>query len=297
MQKKNILNSPRLLELKKHRRKIFLGKIAFYVFVFLAISFGLTYASRISVLNIGSIEVSGNKVVDTETIKMVVKKEINGYYLWFFPKTNVLFYPKDKIKNALRENFARLQNVNLSIKEDKILKIDLTERIVKYTWCGNTVDSTVGLGEGDTTSQKEKCYFMDAEGYIFDEAPYFSGEVYFKFYGTTDSNSDEPSGSYFLKENFGKLVSFKKTLENIGLVPAKLYKKDNGDIEFFLSRKNSVSIGPKIIFKIDSDFQKIAENLEVALDTEPLLSDFKNKYSSLLYIDLRFGNKVYYKFK
>ena len=47
---------------------------------------------------------------------------------------------------------------------------------------------------------------------------------------------------------------------------------------------------------LDSDFEKLAENLQAALMTEPLQSDFKNKFSSLLYIDLRFGNKVYYKF-
>ena len=49
--------------------------------------------------------------------------------------------------------------------------------------------------------------------------------------------------------------------------------------------------------KMTSDFQKIAENLQAALATEPLRSDFKNKYSSLLYLDLRYGNKVYFKFK
>jgi len=42
--------------------------------------------------------------------------------------------------------------------------------------------------------------------------------------------------------------------------------------------------------------QNIKENLDTALNTEPLKSDFKKKYSSLEYIDLRFGNKVYSKF-
>ncbi|KKQ46157.1 MAG: hypothetical protein US65_C0044G0007 [Candidatus Yanofskybacteria bacterium GW2011_GWC2_37_9] len=80
------------------------------------------------------------------------------------------------------------------------------------------------------------------------------------------------------------------------LKPIALYQEDNGDIKFFLSRENSSFMGPEIILKINSDFQKVAENLETALNTEPLQSNFKNKYSSLLYIDLRFGNKVYYKF-
>ena len=72
--------------------------------------------------------------------------------------------------------------------------------------------------------------------------------------------------------------------------------EDNGDIKVFLSGKKNQP-WPEIILKADSDFQKVAENLEAALTTEPLQSNFKNKYSSLLYIDLRVKNKVYYKFQ
>ena len=72
---------------------------------------------------------------------------------------------------------------------------------------------------------------------------------------------------------------------------------ENNDIKMYLSGGATSTTGPEIIFKTDADFQKIAENLEAALTTEPLLSKFKNNYSSLLYIDLRFGNKVYYKFQ
>ncbi len=139
---------------------------------------------------------------------------------------------------------------------------------------------------------------MDESGYIFDKAPYFSGEVYFKFYGLFDINNiDNPLGSYFSKQNFEQLVSFKYLLAGIGLKPVALYIADNGDAQMFLSDGDSLMADPKIIFKVDSDFQKVAENLETALSTEPLQSNFKNKYSSLLYIDLRFGSKVYYKFK
>ena len=83
----------------------------------------------------------------------------------------------------------------------------------------------------------------------------------------------------------------------MGLKPVALYKQDNGDIRVFLSKGKTLSMGPEIIFKSDTDLETVAENLQAALNTEPLQSDFKNKYSSLLYIDLRFGNKVYFKFQ
>jgi hypothetical protein len=74
-----------------------------------------------------------------------------------------------------------------------------------------------------------------------------------------------------------------------------MYVTSLGNVEIFLSSGNSSSVGPYIIFKLDGNYQNIAENLEAALTTEPLQTEFNKNYSSLQYIDLRFGNKVYFK--
>lgn len=285
MQKRNILNSPKLLELKKKRQKNFLVKILLSIFALSLIFVCLAYLSRISALNIGEIKVTSNKAVDTDMIKMAVEKKIAGNYLWFFPKTNILFYPKNSIKRDLFNQFKRLNNIALSIKNNKLLEISLTERTALYTWCGNTIDLVVGV------PSDKKCYFMDKDGFIFDEAPYFSGEVYFKFYGLASI------GTYFSENNFKQLIYFKDTLVAMKFKPFSLSIEDNGNIKIFLSNLNKTTIEPYLILKVDSDFQNVAENLEAAMSTEPLQSNFKNKYSSLQYIDLRFGNKIVYKFK
>jgi hypothetical protein len=119
-----------------------------------------------------------------------------------------------------------------------------------------------------------------------------------KFYGANSlGNYTDPSGSYFFKPNFLKLTSFEKIVEEIGVKPVIFYIKDNGDIGMFLSSTVPSQMGPEVIFKANSDFNQIAENLQTVLTTDPFQTEFQNKYSSLLYIDLRFGNKVYYKFK
>jgi len=272
MQKRNVLNSPRLLELKKHRRRVILNKIFLSLVALLVVCAGFAYLARLKQLNIGEIEITGNKTIDSETIKASVEKDIAGYYLGVFPKTNILFYPESKIKDDLFLQFKQFKDITFSIKDEKTLEVSISEREAKYLWCGATLPQ-------DT----EKCYFMDETGFIFAEAPYFSGEVYFKFYGIANT----------LKGNFEKFISFKKTLENMGLKPVTLYIEENGNTEILLS---GTPTKPEIIFKNDSDLQVIAENLEAALSVEPLQSEFKNKYASLEYIDLRYGNKVYYKF-
>ena len=282
MRKRYILNSPGLLELKKRRRRIFLYKIFISLFLIAVILGSIVFISRDSNLNINKIEINGNKAIETKLIKEIVDKELAGNYFWFFPKTNFLFYPQNIIKTNLENSFKRIKDISVGVKNIKTLEISLTEREALYTWCGNVKE--------DLISSDKKCYFVDESGYIFDEAPYFSGEVYFKFYGPVDNEN------YFSKENFKQLVDFKDVLGTMGFKPISLYILNNGDVKIFLSVKNKISKEPYLIFKIDSDFKNVAENLESAISTEPLLSNLKNKYTLLQYIDLRFGNKVYYKF-
>lgn len=289
MQKRNVLSSPRLTELKNQRRKAVVNKFLI-IFFSLVVLFAIgTYFSRLEGLNISKVEVEGNKVIDTSAVQSIVQDQIAGKYLWLFPKTNVLSYPKGKIKSALQSNFSRLSNIEVSIQDRKILKVSVSEREAKYLWCGVMPLSGVG-------HPTEACYFLDDEGYIFDEAPYFSGEVYFKFYGSPDGEAENPTGSYFSPQNFKQLILFTDVVASMGINPVMISVLPDGDIEMFLARSGSNTLGPKIIFKSDADLKNVAENLQAALATDPLMSGFKNKYSLLQYIDLRFGNKVYFKF-
>lgn len=285
---RSVLNSPRLLELKKKKHKILRRKIFFLICFFILILVGLSFLSKWEYININNIQITGNKVIETKMIESVVKEKIAGNYLWFFPKTNFLLYPKWEIKRELADKFKKLKDISLSVQNFKTLNISLTERTALYTYCGITPP--------ETNDNNQKCYFVDDSGFIFDEAPYFSGEVYLKFYGVTSINGDNPSGSYFFQPNFSKLISMKGTLEKIGIKPVVFFIDESGDIKIFLSSSTSQP-GPFVIFKDDADFNQTVENLQSVLTTEPLQTEFKTKYSSLLYIDLRFGNKVYYKFK
>ena len=286
MAKRNVLNSPRLLKLKKQRRRVVLGKILI-LFFGLGIIFSLSvFLSRLDSLNIGEIQIVGHKAVNTGMINEVVKQEIAGYYFWFFPKTNFLIYPQNKIKTELKNKFKTIKDISINDKNMKILVVSLTEREAKYTWCGKTWP--------ETGAETPKCYFTDRDGYIFNEAPYFSGEVYFKLYGPI--NGETALGSYFSENNFSRLILFKETLEALKLKPAVLSIMADGNTKIFLSGKTASGTGPEIIFKLDFDFKKIAENLETAFKTESLRSKFESKYSALKYIDLRFDNKIYYKF-
>ncbi len=292
MKNSSVLNSPRLLELKRKKNKILRKKILIYLSIFVAILIGLSFLSKWQKLNIIDIQISGNKVIETNLIEEVAKEKISGDYLYFFPKTNFLLYPRTQIEESLALKFKRLTDISVKVINPQKLEISVSERIPLYTYCGLTPPDT----SDEKAVHEQKCYFLDKEGYIFDEAPYFSGEVYLKLYGVVSGDGENPSGSYFFQTNFSKLITLKDNLDKIKIKPSAFFIEDNGDMHILLS-SGVLKKGPEILLKADADFEKVVENLQSILSTEPLQSDFKSKYSSLLYIDLRFGNKVYYKFR
>ena len=286
------ISSPRILELKNKRRKILKRKIIIFLSIFLFLFIGLVFLSRWERLQIENIEISGNKIIESKMILEKVEEDLTGHYLWVIPKTNFLLYPENSIKKELAEDFKRLENINVSIDTMRVLKIELSERKAVYTWCGDTLDSrTAGI------NTENKCYFMNELGYVFDEAPYFSGDVYFRFFGKINRNGEDPSGRYFLVDNFGKLIFFLDTLKNIDIKPIALYVKEDGEAELYLSSNASLIDSPKIIFNIDTDLNKIAENIQASVATPVFKEQIEKDPDSLLYLDLRFGNKIYYKFK
>jgi len=284
MRNKLVSNSPRLRELRRKKHRALRSRVVIFLVVALIILIGLSFISWVNRFRIDEIIVSGNKVVETKDIALLIKDDIAGSYFWLFPRNNFLIYPKGKIRTELSTKYKRLKNISFNVKNPKTLEVTVSEYDGKYLWCGTTLPDLA-------SSANQKCYFLDNDGYVFDEAPYFSGEVYFKFYGKP---SGSVPGSYFLKNNWGNFTAFKQSLEEMHLKPSAFWLDENGEGNIGLS--SELYLGPKIIFKMGDNYEKVAENLQSAITTEPLRTELKTKFSSLLYIDLSFGNKVYYKF-
>jgi len=271
-------------ELKRKKQKALKFKLfAFFIFLIIMTA-GLSFLSKWDEISIQSIEISGNKVLDKADLEDLVQKKLSGNYFFLFSKSNVLLTSRKDIKKELMSTFRRIGSVEFDSSDLQILKITIAERSPKYTWCGNILQTEPEIPE------ESRCEFMDIEGYVFDKAPYFSGSAYLKFYGALD-------GYNYGGENWSDLISFVENLKVIGVEPVVILLNPNGEVEVHLSSSAPVTESPKIIFDYNSDWVRIYENLNTALKTEPLKTDFYEKYNSLLYLDLRFDNKVVFKFK
>jgi cell division septal protein FtsQ len=283
MARPDILNGARIREIRKRQKRIFYAKVYLGSFLLVALLVGLVFLSRNQKIQIEKVNIYGNSAITTEEIMQLVDSELTGKYLFVIPKHNIFLYPKSRIERSISRNFLRISDVEIKIDNLKEITITVVEREGKYLWCSPPTD------EGG-----EKCYFADETGYMFDEAPYFSGNTYFKFTGGF-AEAEEKLGQFILlKDEFLRLIKFYEgTSEAIS--PIKLTALEignNGDYKFSMEGTEG-----KIIFKKENDFEKILENLNSAVSGDPLKTDLAEKLKSLLYVDLRFDNKVYFKFQ
>lgn len=287
---KDIPTSPRIIEIRHNRRIRRLRFFVFFLVLLIAIIFALSFFSGRKGMMINKIEITGTHIIDQNDIREEIYQNIFGKYIYLFDKANGFIYPHDQIYNNLISKFPRIEKLSVYRDNLKTLHIDITEKVGSYLYCGvNIPENEEELGEN--------CYFINNEGLIFDKAPYFSGNVYLKYYVDLENGHNKPLGlKLFNTEYFYKITRFIEGISSLGFKPIYIVIDKDGTNYLYLDNKNNKNI-PKIIFKNDDDFDIIKDNFEIAMKKKEFSNEVNLKYDRLLYIDLRFKNKVLYKFQ
>lgn len=229
-------------------------------------------------MRISKVEVLGEVIIPESNIASSTVEFLKGSYFWVVPKNSSLFYSKDKLQKFLLQKFPRIESLKVSLKNLETIEINLAERSPFGMWCKKL--------EGDMS---EQCYFLDEQGFIYSEAPQFSGNVYFKYYGGI--LSDQFMGQNYLSPNiFGDINGMIDKARSFGFVPLFISTEDSKVFEISLEN------GGRILFDLKQPVSKTEDNLTLLLRTEPFTTTTPNSVP-IDYIDLRFGNKLFYKLK
>ncbi|MDQ3014626.1 MAG: hypothetical protein M3Q73_02070 [bacterium] len=273
MFKKSPLKKTRLH--KKKRRKLLL-KIAGVFLILIALVVGISWLSRLKMLNLSSIQVEGNAAVSAEEIEVIAQRHLEGMFYYLFPRSNKFFYNKDDILQDIITTIPRVKEVELSGK-GQTLVISILERAPAYTWCTGTPKKT-----------KEDCYFIDNDGFIFSKAPTFSGNAYVAFYGLVQGET--PIGSSYLdKKTFLNLDGIIEFFKEKQIPTYALLASSNGNFELYFEQ------GGKLIFKNTQASTTVTSNVDLFMRDTKILS--AAQLPLLDYLDVRFGNKLYVKLK
>lgn len=271
--KGDAIRSPEFHKKKQRERWIKISAVILFLLIFIATPI---YLFRMDRFLISNIELTGNSVTKYEDVAQIVSADLMGNYLFIFPKSNALIYPKNKIKEDLLRSIPRLSEVNVTLVNPKSLNIEISERAPAGLYCTNDKENLT------------QCYFMDEKGYIFSRAPSFSGDVYFIY--LSDPVIEDPIGkNYLTSEEFQELPLLVNSLKVINIPIRSLTTTAN---EYYLELLG----GGKIIISKKDSLKEVASNLESFLNDQSI-TRAPGFLDNVSYIDMRFGNKVFYKLK
>lgn len=271
------LRSPEKQKQHEKKRRIIsaLALLGFFGFFALAI----WIPSREELLIKDTI-VQGNKVLGSEEIKRHIEKELAGKYLGIFPKTNIFLYPKEALALGLIRDFPRIASAAVAVDSDRRLFVSVTERDPFALWCGEKK-----MEQGGSV-----CSYLDDQGFVFAQAPRFSGNAYFEFYGKGALPAGDPVGHEFLPAgSFQNIVRIKERMEGFRLKPVRVFVSEDGAVAF------TEEGGYDIRFYVDQNILALESNMQAVFRSGSWGAAALP--GSLEYLDFRFGNKVYYKYK
>ena len=258
----------RFSNLARRRRKIFGIKLVAIGLGFLVVIGGISWLSHLDSVTIKQVSVLGTRTVPDSVVHDLVYSELEGTYPLLFSRSNIFIYPKNDITASVQEAFPNIGSIEFIFESLESISVSVRERSEDALWCNN----------------KEECYFVDEDGLIFGKSPLFSDTVFIKFY--TEVPQENPIGEYiFSSSEFKNISFFLDAVEKLGVVIVKFGVVDSTDFELTFNN------GARVVFSRDGDLSQILANLEAVLNSETLENE------KIDYIDLRFGNKVFYKFK
>jgi len=261
-----MLRTDILASSKKLKRKRIASRAGLFVGCFLVLFVGISALFYIPKFRIQKISIQGNAVLKNEEIIFNVLSSLNGKYFGILPRDNVFILPKAEVSSNLLAGFSRVKSVHLEKDFPKSLSVAIVERKPIALHCQDD-------------EEKTSCGFVDEDGVIFEDAPAFSDNVYVKFY-------NENGGKIEKIEWFDEMLNFSKLVSSNNIKIRKVVLEKGGARKFYTSE------GWYILINENDDIEAVFGNLRLALEKQ-----IKNNRRNLGYIDLRFGNKIYYKFK
>ncbi len=268
---------------RRNKKRIIISVIVFVIFALL-----IFLLSR-SFWNIQTIEIQGASLIKKDKMETELREHISGNDLLIFSRANVLLLSSSETETFLQGTFPRIAEVRVSKRSLHTLVVTLTERTGMYLWCG---DIPRILASSD-----QACQFVDDEGVLFSEAPYFSGPVHFVIFGRKESatiTTPELGTPLFTETDIASFMMIEKELEKHGLKAYGVFITLE-ETRILLSRdltpdKNIIRLNARV------PLDKALRNLFAALEVPKLKSQMEKEADRLEYLDLRFTNKVYFKF-
>lgn len=286
--------SARTSPLRVKRRRTRLVMFAVCAALIGIIGFELSYVSYLPKYTVNTATIEGAHTLSPKLVERYVETQLHTGERPFFAPNNIFFYSPRDIESNLVGFFPRIRSVQVSRSAllANVITVKVEERHEFALWC-------LDPGKWGEVAPAG-CYSMDDTGFIFATASsssknIFSGGVIGSTASTdstsspqTSSPQENPIGRSFAPGRLPGILALFDRLGQIGLIPTGASIDENG-ADFVVP----LTQGFDVKASFGQDTEALIRNLQLILSAEVL----KDKQSDIQYIDLRFGDRAYYKLK
>jgi cell division septal protein FtsQ len=261
------LELPQRLKSRRRRRRL-IG-VGIIVVIIVAVIAALAGISHAPFLRITTVNVSGAKTIATSTVEAAVRQAIDGSYWYLFAKDDILLYPNKQIVSSLIARYPTIKNVEVHAVDFHTIAVTIVEREPKAQWCD------VG------------CFVMDESGVVY--APLSLDASSLVVYQGKATGTKLPK-QYLSVEQFRSLASLIEAL--IQTTPddpiRQVVVDENGDVRAYYQKDFL------LMFTLSEANGDVFERYGLVMKSDPFT---QHKLEDFEYLDLRFGDKLYYKLK
>lgn len=230
-------------------------------------SYFLFYSSY---FNIKNIMINGGGRIDKNDIELTAKNQSETRYYIINNQKNLFLFSAGNLINTLKSKYS-FEEISVNKKIPNTIIIDYKEKAYALIW----------LEDGNY-------YFMDEAGNII--SPTSQSEIANKAYPIVDNKSSNKISENKISLDI-KYLNFINGLVKIFKEKGSEYKIKNYSIDDeTYSVKVMLENNPYLIFTTEEDINGQFDKLNI-IKNERLKQDFNKK----IYIDLRYGDRVYYK--
>ncbi len=249
---------------------------------------------------VSEIQISGAQVVGRDEVRSFVEEKLAGNYYFVYARSNSYLFSRQDIETGLLEKFLRLESAIVSRVDNSTIEVVMYERKPTAIWCGEVYNREI--------YELNDCWFIDKTGFVFDRAPIFSEGVYPEVYGKLEGVKDgDFSGARLSPKRFNFVQTVEKKIrEKLGETLRTIIKnEDEYGVAIHTSTTYPQLDGAELRFKDGTSADTLIKTLLSALpvqfpDVTKAISGKPEgaiQSKKLLYVDLRFGNKVFFGFE
>ncbi|MFA6428367.1 MAG: FtsQ-type POTRA domain-containing protein [Candidatus Buchananbacteria bacterium] len=244
------------------------GRVKIYLasagLILLVLIYGLLTNAK---FNLTNLEIKGNRKITTNQLWQLFNEQKQQNWLGLFKQENYFLFSSKKLSQKII-NSLEVSQAEVEKKFPNQLKISLVERAI-----------SLKLRVGETG------YYLDPKGLVFAKLPYTQLETgpALLVVDTTDELTLESSP--LSAEMFAFIMGANRQLRQNGLEIVNFNLKELSDRDLKVITKE----GWYVLLDVREDLVRQTNNLKL------LLQNKLTERTNLQYIDLRFGDKIFYK--